>query len=61
VHHALPLQRLGQLTYFGYQLPPADMRVVGKGLVAYGDGLEHAAGRYLTAHPDPEVKFARAC
>ena len=49
VHHPLALQRLGQLADFGDQLPPADVRVVGERLVAYGDGLEHAAARYLTA------------
>ena len=51
VHHALALQRLGQLADFGDQLAPADVRVVGERLVRDGDGLEHAAARYLTASP----------
>ncbi len=34
VHHALALQRLGQLADFGDQLAPADVRVVGERLVA---------------------------
>ena len=48
VHDALALQRLGQLADFGDQLAPADVRVVGERLVGYGDGLEHAAARYLS-------------
>ena len=48
VHHALALQRLRQLADFGDQLAPADVRVVGERLVGDGDGLEHAAARYLT-------------
>ncbi len=41
VHHAPPLQRLRQLPDLVDQAPPADVRVVGKLLVAYGYGLEH--------------------
>ena len=48
MHDPLALQRLGQLADFGDQLAAADVGVVGERLVAYGDGLEHAAARYLT-------------
>ncbi len=47
VHDALALERLGQLLDLGDQVPTADVRVVGERLVTDGDGLEHAAARYL--------------
>jgi hypothetical protein len=58
VNDAIALQRLGQLADFRDQLPPADVRVVGKRLVSYCDGLKHAAARYLTARPYPAMAGA---
>ncbi len=56
VHHALALQRLGQLADLGDQLAAADVRVVGERLVGDGDGLEHAAARYLTRRSNPATR-----
>ena len=56
VHHALALQRLGQLADLLDQLTPADVGVVGERLVSCGDGLEHGrTARYLAG------RRARAC